>query len=65
MSQKEKIIRLLSDHDWHSVVELHEICWRYGARICDLKKEGYVLDKRKGFKNLEEWRLIPDQLSMV
>jgi hypothetical protein len=50
---------LLSDGRWHSAVELHAICWRYGARLWDLRQEGYTLDKRATAEpQIEEWRLL-------
>lgn len=58
MTQKEKIIDLLSDGEWHNATELHDICWRFGARIFDLKHDGYEFEKRKGQNGLEDWRLL-------
>jgi hypothetical protein len=64
MSQKEKILNLFYDKEWTNAEELHEICWRYGARIFDLKKQGFKFEKRKGVNGLEEWKLIDEpQLS--
>jgi hypothetical protein len=63
-THKEKIVALLSDRRWHSTVELHAICWRYGARLWDLRRDGYVFEKRRTpDPRIEEWRLVsaPDQ----
>ncbi len=46
MTQKEKIQGLLSDGLWHSFSELNEICFRYGARLFELKKDGYEFEKK-------------------
>jgi hypothetical protein len=63
-THKEKIVALLSDGRWHSTIELHAICWRYGARLWDLRRDGYVFEKRRTpDPRIEEWRLVsaPDQ----
>ena len=58
-SQKDRILDLLSDGQWHDTVELHAICWRYGARLWDLRQAGYSLDKRQTANpHIEEWRLV-------
>lgn len=57
-THKERILELLSDGEWHDTVELHEICWRYGARLWELRRAGYALEKRRtADPRIEEWRL--------
>lgn len=46
-SHKEKITDLLSDGLWHDCRELNNICFRYGARLNELKKEGYEWEKKQ------------------
>lgn len=47
MTQKECIVALMSDMKWHTNVELNGICFRYGARLWELKhEEGYLVEKR-------------------
>ena len=47
MTQKDKIITLMSDMRWHTNAELNRICFRYGARLWELKHvEGYLIEKR-------------------
>ena len=60
MTKKEKILQLLRDGKWHSTVELNQICFRYGARLHELKKEGYFFEKKKApwNRNIELWRLV-------
>ena len=43
MSQKEKILKLLKERGANGATnyELNDICFRYGARIKDLRDEGY------------------------
>jgi hypothetical protein len=58
-THKERILDLLSDGQWHDTVELHAICWRYGARLWDLRQAGYLLEKRQtADAHIEEWRLV-------
>jgi hypothetical protein len=58
-TQKERILALLSDGQWHDTIELHAICWRYGARLWDLRRDGYAFEKRRtADPRIEEWRLI-------
>lgn len=58
-SQKQRIADLLSDGRWHSTVDLHAICWRYGARLWDLRQEGCQFEKRRTEDpQIEEWRLV-------
>lgn len=59
-SQNKRILQRLSDGKWHSILEFIRMCIpRYSARIHELKKQGYNLDKRsiKG-KSYEAWRLL-------
>jgi len=57
-THKERILDLLSDGQWHDTVELHAICWRYGARLWELRQAGYALEKRRtADPRIEEWRL--------
>ena len=47
MTQKDRIIELLRDMRWHTNAELNRICFRYGARLWELKhEEGYIIEKR-------------------
>lgn len=58
MTQKERILGVLKEGGWHSVLELNAICWRYGARLWDLRQEGWNLEKRVSQNTgLEDWRL--------
>jgi len=61
MNQKQRILKLLNDGNWHSTIELQKICWRYSARLWDLREDGYVFDKRPatGYEGqIEEWKLV-------
>lgn len=38
MSQTEELLDILADGAWHSIRDLHKICWRYGARLYDMRQ---------------------------
>lgn len=46
-SQKGAILELLSDGRWHKMFELHGICWRYSARLHDLRKDGHAIESQR------------------
>lgn len=59
MTQRDKILKLFEGGGWVKVQEMNPIAYRYGAIIFNLKKEGYVFQKRKQQNStLEEWRLM-------
>lgn len=55
MSQKQQILDILSDYEWHSSPEFQERMFgstkyglfRLGARIWDLKKDGHLISGKK------------------
>jgi len=67
--QCQKIYDILSDEQWHSNIELHESTgiYRYGARIFELKGNGYDIEARNGKKPYYFYRLKlePKQLTLV
>lgn len=68
-TQAEKILQALQDAGEEGVSNyfLNSICFRYGARLFDLKQQGYDI-QRKHVKG-SEWRFIlktaPKQLTLV
>lgn len=61
LSQKARILKLLGDGKWHSVVQLHGIAWRYGARLHEARREGVKMEKRRTVKCgavIEFWRKL-------
>lgn len=56
----ELVLAILSDGAWHNAEELHDrVCWRYGARLFNLRERGVVMEKRTSeFNGLDEWRLV-------
>jgi hypothetical protein len=58
-SQKDKILELLLERYPMYVTnfEMNEkICFRYGGRICDLRKEGWEIENKQVKENPQEWR---------
>lgn len=43
ISQTAKVLRLLKDKRVASNTELNKICFRYSARIHELRREGYII----------------------
>jgi len=43
ISQTTKILRLLKEQGEATNVELNRICFRYGARIYELRREGHEI----------------------
>lgn len=58
-TMKQKIYDLLRDGNWHSFRELNKICFRYGARLWDLKQDG-IDHEIKTIKNIKYYRLSGD-----
>lgn len=47
MTNKEALLELLSDGEWHSNGECAEYAgFRYGGRKFELERDGYIIDKR-------------------
>lgn len=47
MTNKEALLALLSDREWHSNVECAQHAgFRYGGRKYELEQDGYIIDKR-------------------
>jgi hypothetical protein len=63
MNQKQKIIKLLKSQEWTHISELNKICFRYGARLYELRSDGYRFMKRKAPDGFEEWKLIHDPIT--
>lgn len=52
MSQTSKILKLLKEKGSVTNIELNRICFRYSARILELRKDGYaILSERTRLNN--------------
>lgn len=62
MTQKDRILEILLDGNWHSNIEIHESTgiYRYGARIFELGKE-YKVETKVGKKPYYYYRLVSKQ----
>lgn len=48
-SQKTRILRLLGQRGWIHIERLNDICYRYGARLYELRKAGIgIVTRRSG-----------------
>lgn len=57
--QRERLLTLLRDKAWHSWRDLLAACGpRYGARILELKREGFVIESRVGKAEGKDYRLV-------
>jgi hypothetical protein len=56
LNQKNKILLLLSDGEWHLNVELNKICFRYGARITELRQGGNDIEAERVKRGLFRYR---------
>lgn len=46
-TQVEKLISILSDgNEYHSIQLNHKMGWKWGARLSDARKKGYVINDR-------------------
>ena len=58
-THKEKITSLLKKGRWVNATRLHDsVGWRFGARLFELRKDGYVFAKRRGPNGLDDWMMI-------
>ena len=69
-SAKERILEQFQYAGTLTNVQLNEICYRYGARIYELRKEGHIIEKHcmdkglyaykyKGMRAIEANPLLP------
>ena len=48
---KEKIFTKLKQGGWVSNRALNKVCFRYSARIHELREEGHVIEKKRAIHN--------------
>jgi len=69
MSQKQRLLNLLSDCEWHSTIEICDVVYGYahaglarvGARIWELRKAGHTIEGKhdKDRQTIYHYRLVP------
>lgn len=58
-SQRDAILALLSDGQWHHVRELHDVGgFRYSARVHELRAMGYEIQKVTLGDSIYHYRLV-------
>ena len=79
MSQKQRLLNLLSDCEWHSTIEICDVVYGYdhaglarvGARIWELRRAGHNIEGKRDSKHqtIYWYRLIPKlgpkQMAMI
>lgn len=67
MTQCERILQLLEEKESVTNIELNSVCFRYGARLLDLRNQGHDIKSKHIKDSLWEFRLIkePTQLTLV
>ena len=59
MTNKEALLELLSDREWHSNGECAGVAgFRYGGRKHDLEQDGWIIDKRHVKGGRWDYRLV-------
>lgn len=42
---KERLLKVLLDGEWHTNLELSKITHRFSARLYDLRREGWIIER--------------------
>lgn len=62
VSNREALVGLLADGQWHTNSELHAVAgFRYGARIYELRQAGHVVHAQDIARGRWQWRLDPSR----
>ena len=67
MNQKEKLLNLLKDGEWHSNIEvLNDLhIWRVSARIFNLREDGYQIETKNGKGSYYYYRLKQEPVQLT
>ena len=58
-TQRDRLLALLVDLAWHSYAELHRVVGiRYGARLLELKRLGYLIEDVPHGEDGKQYRLV-------
>ena len=61
LTQKQKVMAVLSDSYWHSNLELNQaVGWKFASRVSDLIREGHIIERMNGEGILYWYRLLED-----
>lgn len=59
-TKEQAILRVLSGGEWTHMRQLNAIAFRYGGRLHDLRKQGYVIETRKIGRGEFVYRLVTE-----
>jgi len=67
LTQKQRLLAVLSDGRQHHMRELNDICFRYGGRILELRRQGHDIETIQLGAGEFAYRLrvTPKQLTFV
>ena len=59
LTHKDALFALMQDGRWHHMAEMQRVGgWRYGARLHELKNQGWQYEKRSVGNDVFEYRLL-------
>lgn len=72
-SQKQRLLTFLSDHEWKTTPQIQVAVYganhlgvaRIGARVNDLKNDGYKIESRKVTQSIWEYKLVEEGLRWI
>lgn len=62
ISQKDRILNLLKANDTATSRDLNNICYRYSARILDLRRDGHIIESKQVRKGFWTFRYIGKEM---
>ena len=57
-TKKEQVLMLLLDGEWHTSDELKRITHRFSARLYDLRREGWLIERKYLGDGIWAFRLV-------
>ena len=60
-NQTSRILRELRDKRFVTNIDLNKICYRYGARIHELRKEGWNIQREYERPGVYRYWLVPER----
>lgn len=64
-TQTQKILNLLKDNSYVTNIQLNRICYRYSARIHELRNEGYEIEREYEKPGVWRYWLVYEPLEYV
>ena len=61
LTHKEALLQLLSDYKKHTMRECQNAGgWRYGGRLHELRREGYIIDTIREGTDVYSYQMVPN-----